>query len=280
MLSVTSIVSFPQIAPFRGGVAARDSLAAPVAGAPDTSGAVVGARSAPSVSRLAPESVAGIQEDAGGNQPEARQGSADEKAADEKSGAAAEDAQGLTEADRRKIEKLKQRDREVREHERAHATAGGSIAGSPSFTFVSGPDGKQYAVGGEVSIDVSPVSGNPQATIRKMEQVKRAALAPANPSGQDRRVASQADAAIVKAKQELAAERREELENQSSGEASGLDGSDNSIGRSDPVFDPQKRFRQPVGGASIPLGSGLAGSGELKINVGLTNPGDLLNMIA
>ena len=128
MLSVTSIVSFPQIAPFRGGVAALDSLAAPVAGAPDTSGAVVGARSAPSVSRLAPESVASIQEDAGGNQPEAGQGSADEKAADEKSGAAAKDAQGLTEADRRKIEKLKQRDREVREHERAHATAGGSIA--------------------------------------------------------------------------------------------------------------------------------------------------------
>ena len=275
MLSVANVVNISQVVPFRGATGS-DSLSSPDVGAlaRDTSRIAVPPLEAP-VSRLAPESVAGIQEEPA--EEDAGAGQSPETAGRESS--SEEDAQGLTEAERRQVEKLKQRDREVREHERAHATAGGSIAGSPSFTFVSGPDGKQYAVGGEVSIDVSPVPGNPQATIRKMEQVKRAALAPANPSGQDRRVASQADAAIVKAKQELAAERREDQESQSAG-VSGADESENSIGRQDPVFDPQRRFRQPVGGAGIPLGSGLAGSGELKTNVGLTNPGDLLNMIA
>ena len=182
----------------------------------------------------------------------------------------------LTDAEQRQVEKLKQRDRVVREHERAHATAGGNIAGSPSFTFVTGPDGKQYAVGGEVSIDVSPVPGNPQATIRKMEQVKRAALAPSNPSSQDRRVASQADAAILQAKQELAEQRREEqAEN-----AQGPSDAGRDIGSQDPVFDPEGRFRRPVGGAGQPLGTGLAGGGELRTNVGLTRPGFLLNLVA
>ena len=277
MLSVTNAIGTSQIAPFRGAAGGK-SLASPEAETQVASGAIAAFQPGLPVSRLAPQSVAEIQEEAAAEDPEAGQAAAGD-AADAQAGASAEDEQGLTEADRRTIERLKQRDREVREHERAHATAGGSIAGSPSFTFVTGPDGKQYAVGGEVSIDVSPVPGNPQATIRKMEQVKRAALAPANPSGQDRRVASQADAAIVKAKQELAAERREEQAEQGA-DVSVLDRAENSIGRSDPVFDPQKRFRQPVGSAGIPLGPGLAGSGELKTTVGLTNPGDLLNMIA
>jgi hypothetical protein len=51
----------------------------------------------------------------------------------------------------------------------------------------TGPDGKQYAVGGEVPIDLSPVSGNPQATVQKAETIQRAALAPADPSGPDLR---------------------------------------------------------------------------------------------
>ncbi|MDD9903810.1 MAG: putative metalloprotease CJM1_0395 family protein [Rhodospirillaceae bacterium] len=108
--------------------------------------------------------------------------------------------EGLTEAEQREVERLKARDREVRAHERAHATVGGGIAGQPRYTFTTGPDGRQYAVGGEVSIDTSPVPGNPEATIRKMEQVKRAALAPTQPSSQDRRVAADAEAKIQAAR--------------------------------------------------------------------------------
>ncbi|MEM6357195.1 MAG: putative metalloprotease CJM1_0395 family protein, partial [Pseudomonadota bacterium] len=61
---------------------------------------------------------------------------------------------------------------------------------------------------GSVSIDVSPVPGDPEATIAKMQQVKAAALAPAEPSSADRRVATVAEAAQREAEAILAAMRR------------------------------------------------------------------------
>lgn len=121
------------------------------------------------------------------------------------------DAGGLTEAEREQVAKLRQADAEVRRHESAHAAVGGAFAGAPSFTFERGPDGQQYAVAGEVSIDTSPVDGDPAATIRKLQTVQRAALAPADPSGQDRAVAAQANAAIRQAQAELQSQRAEEL---------------------------------------------------------------------
>ncbi|MCH8129990.1 MAG: hypothetical protein IIC70_08840, partial [Acidobacteria bacterium] len=60
------------------------------------------------------------------------------------------------------------------------AAAGSNASGGPTFEFTTGPDGKRYAVGGEVQIDTSAVDGDPQATIQKMQQVRRAALAPAS----------------------------------------------------------------------------------------------------
>ena len=76
---------------------------------------------------------------------------------------------GLTEEESQKVEELKRRDAEVRAHEQAHAAVGGAHAGAPRFRFVRGPDGKFYAVAGEVTIDTSAVPGNPRATIRKMQ---------------------------------------------------------------------------------------------------------------
>ncbi|NKB58149.1 MAG: hypothetical protein GKS00_17635 [Alphaproteobacteria bacterium] len=189
------------------------------------------------------------------------------------------DENGLTEAEQREIEKLKARDREVRAHEQAHAAAGGSVTGSPQLTFTQGPDGKQYAVSGEVSVDTSPVRGNPEATIRKMELVRKAALAPASPSSQDRRVAAEADAQILAARQEIAKEKREAQAEQAEKRSEGQNG-DPSIGQSDPAFDPEKRFNQPVGGASSPLNTGLAGTGELNLNTEVLSPGDLFNLVA
>lgn len=107
------------------------------------------------------------------------------------------------------LAELVSRDREVRAHEQAHAAVGGSYAGAPTYTFKSGPDGKRYAVGGEVSIDTSPVPNDPAATLRKMEVVIRAALAPAEPSAQDRSVAAQATAQAAQARVELAQQQRE-----------------------------------------------------------------------
>ena len=112
------------------------------------------------------------------------------------------------------IAKLRERDHQVRAHEQAHVAAAGGLAkGGATFSFQRGPDGKQYAVGGEVSIDTSPVSGNPEATIRKAKQIRAAALAPADPSAQDRAVAASANTLEAQARQEL---QEQEQENDSS----------------------------------------------------------------
>lgn len=116
----------------------------------------------------------------------------------------------LSSAEKLLIGSLRKVDQEVRDHELAHlAAAGGYARSGASYQYQTGPDGRKYAVGGEVQIDTS--SGRtPQDTISKMETVRRAALAPASPSGQDQMVAAQATVRIAKAAQELvqiAAER-------------------------------------------------------------------------
>jgi len=110
----------------------------------------------------------------------------------------------LSEDQQRAIANLKARDREVRAHEQAHLSAAGPHArGGASFQYRAGPDNVRYAVGGEVSIDISPVSGDPEATIRKAQVVRAAALAPSNPSAQDHQVAAAATKMEAQAQQEL-----------------------------------------------------------------------------
>lgn len=110
----------------------------------------------------------------------------------------------LSTEDEKQVEELKKRDREVRQHEQAHLAAGaGIVVSGPTYQFQRGPDGKEYAIGGEVQIDASPIPDDPEATIRKMQQVQAAALAPAEPSPQDRKVASQAAKNQAKARAEL-----------------------------------------------------------------------------
>lgn len=101
--------------------------------------------------------------------------------------------QELTAQEQEQVQKLEARDREVRTHEQAHVAAGGPhVLGGPSYQYQTGPDGKQYAIGGEVQIDTSPVAGDPQATIAKARMIQAAALAPASPSAQDRAIAAKA----------------------------------------------------------------------------------------
>lgn len=119
----------------------------------------------------------------------------------------------LTEEEEKQVQELKARDQEVRAHENAHKTAGGGYVGAISYDTQTGPDGREYAIGGEAQIDASPVEGNPQATISKMDIVIRAALAPAEPSSQDYAVARAAQAARIQAQQELSEQRAEENNN-------------------------------------------------------------------
>ena len=121
-------------------------------------------------------------------------------------------AKGLSARERAAVAELAQTDREVRAHEAAHLAAAGGLARGVSFRYVTGPDGRQYAVSGEVSLDTTPVSGDPEAGVRKAQQIRAAANAPANPSSRDRQVAAQASQLEQAARQELEQRRREQQE--------------------------------------------------------------------
>jgi hypothetical protein len=110
------------------------------------------------------------------------------------------------------LSQLKARDAEVRAHEAAHVAAGGRyVTGGASYSYQKGPDGGQYAVGGEVGIDSSPVPGKPEETVQKMRTVRAAALAPSQPSGADLAVAAAAAQAEAQAMAEIAQAQAEEL---------------------------------------------------------------------
>ena len=123
--------------------------------------------------------------------------------------------QELTDEEEQQVRDLKKRDAEVKAHEQAHAAVGGSYASAPTYEYTTGPDNKQYAIGGEVQIDSAPVPNNPEATIRKMDIVIRAALAPAEPSSQDKQVAAQAAQTRAQAQAELAKQKAGALRGES-----------------------------------------------------------------
>lgn len=117
------------------------------------------------------------------------------------------------------LRELKRRDAEVRAHERAHMAAGGQyVAGGPSYEYQQGPDGRQYAIGGHVSIDASSIPDDPEADLAKARQVRRAALAPGEPSAQDRAVAARAAAQESRAARARSEEKAQNGENGENGE--------------------------------------------------------------
>ncbi len=148
----------------------------------------------------------------------------------------------------REIDSLMKRDTQVRSHEQAHAAVGGIHAGQPAFEFEKGPDGKRYAVEGEVQIDVSVVNGDPLATMAKMKQVYAAAMAPVDPSMADIRVAAEAMRKYNQARedagiQRLAATPKPEL-------------SQNLLGAADPAAEKSAPSFDPKAGdsANFPIG--------------------------
>ena len=142
-------------------------------------------------------------EESKGKQQQAKQGSQQQDASSS-SDASSTDASQLTETEQKAVKELKTRDDEVRRHEEQHQSAGGQYASSPTYDMTKGPDGVMYATGGEVRIDLAKES-TPQATIDKMNQVRAAALAPQEPSAQDRRVAARAAQLAGEARAELLA---------------------------------------------------------------------------
>jgi hypothetical protein len=121
--------------------------------------------------------------------------------------------QQLTVEEQRQLRELAARDREVRAHEQAHLRVGRDLVrGAASYTYQQGPDGRQYAVGGEVKIDTTGVPGDPEATEEKAYHIRETALAPIQPSNQDRAVASTASRMAQDARLEIQRQQRAEAE--------------------------------------------------------------------
>ena len=95
-------------------------------------------------------------------------------------------------------------DAEVKAHEATHLAALGAAANGPaSFDYLILPNGERIAVGGSVPVSISPVPGDPEATIRKAKILIQAAYAVGMPSAADMQVAQQAYEMEVAAEREL-----------------------------------------------------------------------------
>lgn len=123
------------------------------------------------------------------------------------------------------IRELKQIQQEVIAHEAAHQAAAGELGGGVSYTYTQGPDGQKYITGGEVPIRLKE-GATPEETLRNMQKVQAAANAPADPSGQDMKVAAKAAA--------LAAKARSEISQQTSSEHT------ETVAKGTPIFEAVK----------------------------------------
>ena len=97
----------------------------------------------------------------------------------------------LSPEERAELDRLRIRDQQVRQEEQAHAANAGDLAGPISYTTVTGPDGRSYAVGGSVGIRAQVASGDPAEAERIGARLAAAAHAAVNPSAQDLSVARQ-----------------------------------------------------------------------------------------
>lgn len=149
--------------------------------------------------------------------------------------------QDLSQEEQEQLDQMKETDRKVRAHEAAHMAAGGGYTSPASFEYDTGPDGQQYAIGGEVQIDSSPVPGDPQATIAKMDVVIRAALAPSDPSPQDRAVATEAQQKKMEALAELQQQRGAEARGEGDSEEPGPAANENSPEEGRATTGPQEQ---------------------------------------
>lgn len=192
-------------------------------------------------------------------------GASAQNAKAERSRGAAAGASELSPEQQRQVDELKSVDRKVRAHEQAHLTVGGDLVlGGANYSYEQGPDGKRYAVAGEVRIDTSEAR-TPEETIPKAQRIRATALAPVDPSPQDRQVAAQATGMEQQALQEVAAAKAE------SGTA----------GPASAGADDEASGRNSFSGAlAVALYGAIAGLGGANGATPGTTPGAALNAFA
>lgn len=112
-------------------------------------------------------------------------------------------AKELSDAEHAEIGSLKARDSKVRQHEQAHLSAAGGLNVSrAAFVYQRGPDGVNYAVGGDVRIDTSP-GRTPADSLARADMIIDVALAPSDPSPSDRSAAAKGQSMAQQASAEL-----------------------------------------------------------------------------
>jgi len=212
-MSILSAIYGPVPAPTLPGLLSQDAAAERDAPPPTGSDSVtIGGRPAALRPQPAGKALPGNYNARG--KLEKEPGAADEAngpgraSASEQERAASAGVEELSSEEKAMVAELKARDAEVRAHESAHLSAGGNLASGASFSYQQGPDGQRYAVGGEVSIAVGG-GGTPEERVQQAAQVRRAALAPVTPSGQDRAVAASATRAEAEALAEVRHEAKE-----------------------------------------------------------------------
>ena len=156
------------------------------------------------------------------------------------------DSTGLhvSDEDKRLIRELQKRDQEVRAHEQAHKLAASDLVkGAATYTYQIGPDGKRYAIGGEIHIDTSP-GNTPEESLEKARKIKSAASAPAEPSSRDHSVAADAAKLEANARKELQENRRENGQSRSSldGPAKGVSGPPEMGGPAESISGPPRQL--------------------------------------
>ena len=120
----------------------------------------------------------------------------------------------LDEGEQQYVRELAAIDANVRAHEAAHIGAGaGVVSGGATFGYTRGPDGKMYATSGEVPISMKE-GRTPEETIQNARQIVSAAMAPADPSPQDYKVAASAAQMEIQARSEQAREQAEAIKEQ------------------------------------------------------------------
>jgi hypothetical protein len=115
---------------------------------------------------------------------------------DAKDNGAPANKDGLTARELELLRDLERTDRTVRDHEMADYFAAQPHAAFPEYWFVRDPNGQRYAVTGMTKFDASEIEGDVQGTIRKLEQLRRAALTGPAVDEEDRRTVAALDRLI------------------------------------------------------------------------------------
>lgn len=90
----------------------------------------------------------------------------------------------------RVLDKFKSKDSEVKAHEQAHATNSSSNS-TVKYNYQMGPDGRLYAVGGEIRLDTS-IPKDPTRALSKLDELIRASSAPSELSQADMQISRSA----------------------------------------------------------------------------------------